>query len=347
MITPATVFSYLLEHGYVTAASAVDGDFRVTDLSRRNRSFRVSTVSAGYVVKQARKRRPGYFATLDRESDCYWLAQNDPDFAPIAKVMPRCWAYDASRHVLILELLSSGENLEQYHGRIGKLPVETARLLGDTLGAWHSGMEDAIRNKRPEVFPAEIPWMLSADMAGAADFESVSEANRELLRIIGKYETFGRALEDLRTKWVANTLIHGDLKWDHCILVNPGDPARELRIVDWEFADIGDGCWDAGAVLQAYLHLWVQSVTDDPLEEIQPAIRAFWQAYAGRLGATGSAAADMLERSVGYAALRMIQTARENLATVSEIGAEEVRLLQVSQNILASPKEAVQRLFGS
>ena len=248
--------------------------------------------------------------------------------------MPRCWAYDAGQHVLILELLLGGETLEQYHQRIGKLPLETARLLGETLGAWHSGMRDAIRDKPPAAFPAAIPWMLSADTATVADFDSVSEANRELLRIIGKYDTFGRALQDLRDQWVANTLIHGDLKWEHCILIH-----GQLRIVDWEFADIGDGCWDAGAVLQAYLHLWVQSVTDDPLAEIQPAIRAFWEAYAG--------SAEMLERAVGYAAVRMIQTAWENLMTASEIGAEEVRLLQVSQNILASPREAVQRLFGS
>jgi len=334
VLTPATVFPYLLEHGYVTTASAVDGDFRVTDLSRRNRSFRVSTGNTGYVVKQVRKRKPGYFATLDRESDCYWLRENDPDYAPIAKVMPRCWAYDASQHVLILELIMGGENLGQYHRRIGKLPVEAAQLLGTTLSTWHSGMEGAIRDKRPAAFPAAIPWILSADTATVADFDSVSEANRELLRIIGKYEIFGRALEDLRERWVANTLIHGDLKWEHCILTH-----QHLRIVDWEFADIGDGCWDAGAVLQAYLRLWVQSVTDDPLAEIQPAIRAFWEAYAG--------SADMLERAMAYAAVRMIQSAWENLMTASEIGAEEVRLLQVSQNILASPHAAVQRLFGS
>ena len=92
--------------------------------------------------------------------------------------------------------------------------------------------------------------------------------------------------------------MHGDVKWDNCV-VYPARPATaaslRLKIVDWELSDIGDPRWDVGALLQAYIAFWVFSMrisTDCrwrslpntaqyPIENMQPSIRAFWQAYVG------------------------------------------------------------------
>ena len=45
------------------------------------------------------------------------------------------------------------------------------------------------------------------------------------------YPEFQRTLEELRAEWKTGGLIHGDLKWDNCVVYRaPGKP-METRIV--------------------------------------------------------------------------------------------------------------------
>jgi hypothetical protein len=130
--------------------------------------------------------------------------------------------------------------------------------------------------------------------------------------------------------------------------------------VDWELADFGDACWDAGAVFQSYLSFWVFSMpatpgvpaeqlvgsAQFPVEKMQPAIRAFWRSYVETRGLGAEEARAALERSVGYGAARMIQTAYEYMFYAPQITASALYLLQLSLNILKSPREATASLLA-
>ncbi len=73
---------------------------------------------------------------------------------------------------------------------------------------------------------------------------------------------FGTLLDELRESWRVDAVIHNDMKWDNCLVL----PAKSLnaepilKIVDWEFANLGDSCWDVGAVFSGFLSSWVLSV---------------------------------------------------------------------------------------
>jgi hypothetical protein len=130
--------------------------------------------------------------------------------------------------------------------------------------------------------------------------------------------------------------------------------------VDWELADFGDACWDVGSVFQAYLASWLLSMPGDagadttrlaelaafPLERMQPAIHAFWRAYAGTLGLDGAAAAERLRRSILFAAARLIQTAWEHTAQTEHVPPNVLYLMQVAMNVLTRPDDAVRHLLG-
>ena len=147
------------------------------------------------------------------------------------------------------------------------------------------------------------------------------------------------------------------MKWDNCVVYRANGDGEELgfKIVDWELADIGDRRWDVGAILQAYLSFWIMSIPVNsemspaqfvelaqyPLEDMQPAIRAFWKAYLETLQLEGPEAAQLLETCVQYGAARMIQTAYEYMQFSPQITPSALYLLQVSLNILKSPKEAI------
>src|SRR5213076_3215200 len=87
-----------------------------------------------------------------------------------------------------------------------------------------------------------------------------------LLAIVRQYPEFPSALEALRTGWRSERLIHGDMKWDNCLVLGSGGPGQgpspplPLRVIDWELADFGDGLWDVGGIFHSFLCSWLMSM---------------------------------------------------------------------------------------
>lgn len=357
------VVHYLLQRGLLAADSVVNGELMVLEAPRRNRNFKVTRQrQLGLFVKQIQDWDPQAIATVQREAWCYTLAKTVPELATLKKMLPGFLAYDPQRHLLVLDLLSDFENLGEYQTRIGKFPVEIALLLADVLGAYHRETKDKLEQlPQSSVFPRMVPWILSIHLQQPGWFQSLSAANSQLLGIVKKYDQFATALDKLRGQWNFSSLIHGDIKWDNC-LIQPGtqNSGPVLKVIDWELADLGDALWDAGAILQSYISYWILSMPTWPgasaeeliakaphqLETFQAAIAAFWSRYKEVAGIPKEARKEALNRSIGYGAARMIQTAYEALAMASQVNANTLYLLQVSMNILLNLDEAATELFG-
>lgn len=358
------VVHYLLQRGFLSFDSAVEGDLMVLEASRRNRNFKVMQQRhPGAFVKQVQEWDPQAIATLQREAWCYSLAKTVPEMAALADLLPEFRFYDPQRHVLVLELLSKFESLAEYHVRLGQFPVEIACTLADALGVYHRETKDKLEHlPQASIFPKTVPWILSIHLQQPGWFQSLSAANSQLLGIVKKYDEFATALDRLRAQWQFTTLIHGDIKWDNCLVQPPTDAngKLKLKVVDWELADLGDALWDVGAILQSYLSFWILSmptwqnakpeelIAKAPykLEVLQDAIGAFWRRYTEVAGVPAEKRRECLARSIAYGAVRMIQTAYEALTFASQMNANALYLLQVSLNILLNPEEATRELFG-
>ena len=354
ILTAGNLFHYLRDRGFATAAMVVDGDWRVTDLSRRNQAFRVGFRSRpGFVVKQVGDWRVPNVQTFEAEAHWYWLARHSADFAPMSRFLSGCAGYDAENQVLILDVPEGCEDLDRFHRRSERFSVEIAQLLGETLAAFHTALPaSVVQALRPD-FRESKPWVLSwhqARMVEAPD--SSNKGAMELLEIVREDPVFGHAFEEMRAQWQPETFINGDMKLAHCILHQGA-----IYFIDWELADFGDPLWDAGAILQEYLWEWLRSMPASPrvpladavrqarrpLEEIQPAIRGFWQSYVAGRGVDG---ASMLDRAMGYAAAWLIQNAYQTLHDAKQITARAVRMAQVSRNILADRTAAIRGLLA-
>lgn len=363
MITPANLSYYLIDKGLVSTQSVVDGDLMIVEVTRRNRNFKIIRhQQQSFFLKQIQNWEPLAIATLQREATCYQLAQQEAELAPLAALMPKYFLYDSARHILVTELLQEGENLSEHQRRLGKFPVAIAEKLGQALGTYHhqtiSSLNDAVQNS---VFPKQVPWILSANQQRAQLFNALSAGNSELLNIVQKYPEFHQALDDIRDQWQFDSLIHGDMKWDNCMVFAGQQGAADLdfKVVDWELADIGDACWDVGAILQAYLAFWIMSIPMEtraapaqliemaqfPLEAMLPAIHAFWKTYIETRQIAVEQRRNLLERCVKFGAARMIQTAYEYLQYSPHITLPVLYMLQVSMNILKSPQEAISDLL--
>jgi hypothetical protein len=363
ILTASNIIYYLIDRGLVTPESVVDGDFAVVNTSRRNCNFKILRKNKpGYFVKQIQYWEPQAIATIQREATCYWLAQNDPDFTPLAALLPKYHQYDAENYTLTLELLPQGENISEYHRRLGHFPPEIATQLGKQLGTYHRQVGRKLQNNPPNSpFQRQIPWILQFAQQSNSILSTLNTGNSQLLKLLQKYPEFQQSLDMLQKQWRIDALIHGDIKWDNCILCSPDTQSEpNLKIVDWEMADFGDACWDVGAIFQAYLSFWLLSIpatvsatpaemvemAQYPLETMQPAIRSFWDAYLYTVQPDNQKAEELLERSMKYAAARMIQTAYEILNFSSQLTPNTLCMLQVSLNILKDPSEAIEHLLN-
>ena len=376
IITKETIAHYLLGRGLLTFDSVVDGDLLVVEAASRNRNFKViRTASPGYFVKQVKTFEPQAVETMRYETACYWLSHNDPDFEPLRALMPKFYDSDPARHALVIELLPEGGSLSDYHRQLGSFPVEVGVQLGRILGTYQREMGRRLRDgAKSNAFARRVPWILSLHQLNQNLFGQLSAANTQVLNIVQSYPDFPATLDRMSAGWRFDSLIHGDIKWDNLHVTLGGEESEEggeaqpegaagemnLRLIDWELADFGDACWDAGAVFQSYLSFWVFSMpavagvpaerlvgaAQFPVEKMQPAIRAFWKSYVETRGLGGEEARDALERSVTYGAARMIQTAYEYMFHAPQITTSALYLLQLSLNILKSPREATASLLA-
>jgi thiamine kinase-like enzyme len=363
VLTPANLVHYLIDCGLITRESVIDGDFLVAEVIRRNRSFKViRRKQPGYFVKQVRKWDAMSTATLNREGYCYKLTNQDGDFRALAALMPKFYHFDANRSILVTELLDGAENLSEYHLRQRDFPKDIGKHLGEAFGRYHKGVRTKHFNgSMSSVLPRATPWILSVHQSQLRLFNNISGGNHQLVALVEKYPDFSKLLDALRVEWQATALIHGDIKWDNCLLdANAGSNSEAaLKIIDWELADWGDPCWDVAAVFTQYLVYWIQSMPFQsgadtgtlveraayPLERMQPAIKEFWAAYARAMEMSRKEESVLLRRVTRYCGARMIQTAYEYLQYSQQVNALTLYLLQASFNILTQPDDAIDELF--
>ena len=362
ILTPDNIVHYLTDQNLISTESVVDGDLMVVDMTRRNRNFKIlRKTDKGLFVKQPRNFDVQSVASLVREAQSYRLVATDPAFRAISGLMPSSLHFDTARNILVLGLLPESENLSEMYRRLGEFPSYIAATLGRSLGCYHREVGRTLEQVRhTKLFPETLPWMLTITQEYIQQAKTVDENHCRFYSIIAKYPEFLDSIHRLRTGWKADSLIHGDMKWDNCMVYKDEAASSDelaLKIVDWELADLGDSAWDAGAVFQTFLSLWVMSLPEVngeeeqqrdkySIEKMQPAIRSFWDAYTGTMSIEKKARTLLLKKCVEYAAVRIIQTGYETLFHSRQMSNAIVYLLQLSLNILKDPDEAITALLG-
>ena len=363
--------TYLLDRRHVHPEAVLDGDLTIVDASRRNHNVLVSAEPAvGLFIKQGRsdpvQPEAGWTGngSLAHEAAVYSLLGSLPrqrHSGGISAALPRCHGFDAERDLLILESLPDASDLSSYHFRTRRFPATVGIRLGTALADLHErAFHPARRN--PADFPGRMPWALGIDRPGTAFYREMSNAGVELVRILQSSPQVRAALAALRTGWRQDAFVHHDVKWDNCLVLAAGTSRRRTRValVDWEFADLGDACWDTGSMFGAYLGCWLASIpvtgselparyldlADHPLARMRQAMRAFWTAYAGARRWDAATAEAALIRSARYAGARLLQTAYERAQGAARVSTTVVCLAQLAENVLVRPEEAVEHLLG-
>ncbi|MGZ6604201.1 MAG: aminoglycoside phosphotransferase family protein [Solirubrobacteraceae bacterium] len=350
MLAQEDVARYLLERGLLGPEAVLDGDLTIRDASSRNRNFRVETREGpGYILKQGLTAEA--IATVAHEADVYRRLSNGAD--GLNGHIPRFFGYDPSHGVLALELVRDAEDLRTLHLRTGRFSAGPSAIVGSALGLLHRATQLPAAQAPP-------PWILWVHRPDARVFRDISAAGLELIRIVQSSAGFPDALDGLRADWRPSALIHGDVKWDNCLVSSDEDGREAVKLIDWESASAGDPGWDIGSALSHYLSFWLFSIPVTgavpperfpelaryPLDAMKPALAACWIAYADARGLAPGSAADELVRAVRFAGARLVQTAYEAAQMMQRLTSAIVLHLQLALNILERAEEATTMLLG-
>ena len=353
---------YLMAKGLLDTESIVDGDLMIAEAGRRNRNFKVlRRKSPGLFVKQIKTTEAQAIATVQREAAFYRLVHSDAKYTAIRGLIPRFVDYDARRYAVTLTLTDNAESMQERHMREGRYSEETARTLGRALGLIHVHGAAMIASPAARaMFPHQLPWPMTFDQTGYQMLNTFGPIGPALAAGIQQLPRLQPALSALRSEWRFDSLIHNDMKWDNCLLkIKDGEP--ELTIVDWELADIGDGAWDVATIFKEYLMAALLNVTAreaaaaqnypaPPVvttESLQPAVRAFWQAYAAARGLAGYDQQLTLLRTVRLTAGRMIIGVLEYLGGTPQLGPLGATMLQTAMGLLDQPQLAATQMMGA
>jgi len=347
------VARWLLDRGFLTPEALLDGDLAVRDASSRNRNFRVETRDGPcYLLKQGTTIETT--ATVAHEGHVYQRLESAGE--PLSSCIPKLYGYDPRDGVLVLELVRGAEDLRGVHLRAGRFSVGPAALLGAGLGTLH-------RHTRADRFalaPLAAPGGLWLHRPDARVFRDASAASLGLIRVVQNAAGFPEALDRVREGWSQECLIHGDIKWDNCLVSHDKDGGEELRLVDWETAAPGDPSWDIGSALGQYLSFWLFSIpvtgglpperfpelAGYPLDTMKPALAACWIAYADARRLTTAEVGAQLLRAVEHAGVRLLQTAFESAQMMQQLTSATILHLQLALNVLQRPEQAATELLG-
>jgi len=353
MLRDATqLVHYLLDRGLLSRSDVVEGPLSVVPTPRRNRNFKVRTRSGGLFVKSASGEDRTAPQTLANEGHFLAALAEGSDHDPIA---PRLLVHDERRSLLVLELVAGATALGDYHRSRQTFPSQIGSAVGKALAKFHHQAATVAEPSRPD---GQRPWILSLHEQPLEQLRYASPANRRIVELLREHDQFGQSLSALRKDWVETGIIHGDLKWDNCLLIPRSESAFDVRFIDFEMVGRGDPLWDVGSLLHSYLAFWIWSMpaSDDPaamvatapfpIEAMRLCLQRFWDGYVEGVRLPAERQRGALTKCVAYAGARMIQTCYEAMVSSNEPPPSLLYVLQASMNVMASPAEAAADLFG-
>ena len=365
MLNARDIVTYLLAHGLMRTQTVIDGDLVITDASRRHCNFRVSSSAAetSYFVKQDADPEAGALGTVGYEAAVYALLTSVFGETARGVLVPRRHAYAPALKLLVLDLVPGAESLRDYHARRNRFPRALAARVGRVLGSLHRALPPAaLAQAAVGALSCRPPVIFSIVRPPVRLLTNVSQANLALIKEIQQVPRLCAQLDQVAQGWLPEALIHGDVRWDNCLVVrsDSGKGLPAVRLIDWEYAALGDPAWDLGVFFSQYLSYWVLSIpptaegstiaraqqATSPIAGMQPAIRACWRAYAHQARLRGAAREELLVRAVRYAGVRLLETAFERLDSATQLSRDAVYLVQLGMNVLDDPRRAATQLLG-
>lgn len=347
-LTKKNITHYLLDKGFLDGSSFISGDYVLTQSMSRNCIFRIQQEKTnGLFVKQLLNQDVTNSYLMQKDATSHYLIHQSDLYKETSSHIPQYYGYDPQHNVLVTEYFSNTKNIHEVTYQEKKLSKDYAEKMASILSSFHFDITQKIKeNTSLQFFNKQLPWILNM---GNLQNSDPSGINNTVILEIHKHPNLVKKIEAVASQWVTNSLIHGDIKWMNFIVL-PND--KEIKLVDWEIADLGDPMWDVAGVFQSYFSSWVLSFNNQntqqhekmsgteflTLEAILSVVKIFWDTYTKKQKFSSTEKNEKLLKTLSYMSIRMVQTAFENNMSQTQLLPNSVRIIQFCDNILDDTK---------
>ncbi|MGQ7248926.1 phosphotransferase family protein [Halomonas sp. V046] len=356
ILTRHNALMFLVSQGLLSLEDLVRHPLAVRQHSQRNRGFSVTWPNGqGYFIKQHRPDAGPWEprSSVVNEADVLTRLSQD---ASCRRRVPALRLFDRHRQALVIDWQDATEACASVVALDDPDEPAAAALLGRELAALHrdlAPLDDA--DGSGQRFSRQPPWVLRFDRLHPLAGDDQSWAQAKLVAMIGQHRDILDALAALARDWPHQQLIHGDMKWQNCLIRRVRLADADCVFIDWEMAGLGDPLWDLAGLAQSWLKAWSDALPQAPgagaealsrsaaarLAPAQAALRSLWQAY--------TAAHPRIDRTrfIALCGARLIQTLYEESADDADPPPSQLVLLQLAQNLLHHPDQGGALLLGA
>jgi aminoglycoside phosphotransferase (APT) family kinase protein len=321
----ARLARHLLDVGLVSAADVHRHGFHASDAGMSNAVAVVTVGDRGFVVKELLDRMEGSQGTPQQERAVYRLAATNPDLgAYLAQVID----LGEGSPFLILDLRADGESVATRAQRTGWSGGQLAQHLGRAVGAWH----ERSRLHAAELQPTPLPWALRAL---DEDRPAFLRSNTLVATHLEHAATLGLrpALVDSQRRWRSSGVVHGDMRFDNCLV----NPAGVITFIDWESGGRGDPIWDLATLAQELLSASSARDAASCAPVLTGSVRLLLSSYRAACPSEDWDG-DGSERLIGFMTARLLQRSLQLAARgAPEVDAERDRHLELARVLSAEP----------
>gem|GEM_PF-4644214 len=187
-----------------------------------------------FLAKQANS--PETVVNIAQELRVYTCLQQIP---ALAGHVPPLFAGDSRGGLIVLGWINHEPATDLLHRHT------VQDQLGTQLGALHS----ATLPLSSQLNPVKKPWVFSM-LSPVPEWQP-----EELPVVLGQgtnQDILSHGLNRAARAWSPDSLIHADLKQEHCLPVQDNGEER-VYLIDWELAGIGDSAWDVASIVSDIL----------------------------------------------------------------------------------------------
>lgn len=347
-LTKKNITHYLLDRGFLNGESFISGDYMLSQTMSRNCIFRIEQQKTnGLFVKQLINQDSTNSYLIQKDATSHYLIHESDLYKETSSHIPSYHGYDPTHNILVTEYFANTKNIHEVIYQDKALSKSHAEKMASILASFHFDITKEIKgNTSLQFFNKQIPWILNMGNLNNSD---PKEIKNSVVLEIHKHQELVKKIDKVASQWETYSLIHGDIKWMNFIVM----PNDDVKLIDWEIADLGDPLWDVAGVFQSYFSSWVLSFNNQSTQQHQkiegtefitfdailPVIKIFWNQYAELQKFSTEENKEKLVKTLSYTAVRMIQTAFENNMAQTQILPNSVRILQFCDNVLSDTEK--------